>query len=396
MEFIHNVLALLLKGPTLTVLALVNGLAWVNTWGRKPLLGFVYNRILYNNYMSLAEFRSVERMFEEKIPYFAALSDDGRNRFIARAMAFANEKSFVGMNGLKVTRGMKAMVGAAAAQLTFGLDEWRITHLHRILIYPEVFYHRMLDLHLKGGVTEQGTMMLSWADFESGFSTANDNYNLGLHEMAHALKLNGRHAPLYRSDFAGYIDAWITISHPVFTAITTGQQSYLRRYGGTNHHEFFAVCVEHFFESPEDFSKNHPKVFKHLCLLLNQNPLNTQNDYHLVSDELTQASVDESVWQPKHTHGDRFLWQLYAGGIAGFFLFFGVVNGISASISNLTFVLAGVIAIGPVVQHRSYMARHRYLSTPLQWLFGLILVALAMLPAALIALGEYPDAYVGD
>lgn len=86
MEFIHNVLALLLKGPTLTVLALVNGLARVNTWGRKPLLGFVYNRILYNNYMSLAEFRSVERMFEERALYFSTISDDGRNRFIAHTV----------------------------------------------------------------------------------------------------------------------------------------------------------------------------------------------------------------------------------------------------------------------------------------------------------------------
>jgi hypothetical protein len=86
MECVLNVIALLLKSHTVTVLVRAKGLAWVNTWGRKPLLGFVYNRILYNNYMSLAEFRSIERMFEEKIPYFATLSDDGRNRFIARTV----------------------------------------------------------------------------------------------------------------------------------------------------------------------------------------------------------------------------------------------------------------------------------------------------------------------
>lgn len=396
MDFNLNVLFLLVKSHTIAVIAAANALAWVNTWGRKPLLGFVYNRILYNNYMSLAEFRSVERMFEQKIPYFSSLSDDGRNIFIARAMAFANEKSFVGMHGVKVTRAMKAMVGAAAAQLTFGLEEWRITHLHRVLIYPQEFYHRMLELHLKGGVTENGTMMLSWADFEAGFDKADDNYNLGLHEMAHALKLNGRHEPLYRSGFAGYIDAWITISHPVFMAIAEGRQNYLRRYGGRNHHEFFAVCVEHFFESPAAFANNHPKVFSHLCRLLNQNPLNTENDYRLVPEELTHAEVDESAWKPKHTHGDRFVWQLYAGGFAGFFFFFGVHNGIHASITVLTIVLSVIIALGPVVQHYTYMARHRYLNKPLQWLFALILIALATLPAALIALAEFPDAFVGE
>ena len=54
---------------------------------------------------------------------------------------------------------------------------------------------------------------------------------------------------------------------------------YLRSYAFTNEHEFFAVCVEHFFESPDKFALELPKLFDIMCSLLNQNPLNTVDDY---------------------------------------------------------------------------------------------------------------------
>jgi Mlc titration factor MtfA (ptsG expression regulator) len=58
-------------------------------------------------------------------------------------------------------------------------------------------------------------------------------------------------------------------------------QTYLRDYAFTNTHEFFAVCVEHFFETPLHFYQKYPDLFKDLCNVLNQNPLNTKNDYAL-------------------------------------------------------------------------------------------------------------------
>lgn len=245
------------------------------------MAGLWYNRINTRHPMSRRQFEHTERLFLKYIPFFAELSDDARAVFISRAFAFAKGREFIGMDGFTVDASARLLVGAAAAQVTFGMTQWELEHVKRVLIYPRAFYHSWAELWMKGGVSQNGTMMLSWEDFLAGFADNNDNYNLGLHEMAHALKLDQRETPESLSFFSRYIDVWLHVARPEFTSLAKGQAGFLRAYGGTNEHEFFAVCVEHFFESPEAFSVEHPDVFNHLCLLLNLNPLNRDDDYRL-------------------------------------------------------------------------------------------------------------------
>ena len=65
-----------------------------------------------------------------------------------------------------------------------------------------------------------------------------------------------------------------------------GEESFLRKYAGVNEHEFFAVCIEHFFEVPEQFQSNLPKGYYNLSLLLNLDPLNVSGNYQLVNQPL--------------------------------------------------------------------------------------------------------------
>lgn len=44
---------------------------------------------------------------------------------------------------------------------------------------------------------------------------------------------------------------------------------------------FFAVCVEYFFEVPDVLRDLKPDIYATLCAMLNQDPLNYQNDYKL-------------------------------------------------------------------------------------------------------------------
>ena len=266
--------------------------AYFNTWGMSALAGLWYNRIHTNNPMSRRQFDDTERLFLLHIPFFASLSDEARARFISRAYAFAKGRDFIGMEGYRIDMATRLLVGAAAAQLTFGMTRWELDHIKRVLIYPRQFYHRWAELWMKGGVSKNGTMLLSWEDFLAGFANGNDNYNLGLHEMAHALKLDQRATRESESFFTRYIDVWLSVARPEFTSLAKGQPGFLRAYGGTNEHEFFAVCVEHFYESPEAFSVEHPDVFNHLCLLLNINPLNRNDDFALTDAFRQSVNTD--------------------------------------------------------------------------------------------------------
>lgn len=258
------------------------------THWRRDIIDFYYNRMLFRNHVSRRDFRRIDLMLSEHISYYRSLSSDGKSRFIQRAMRFSNEREFVGMNGMYVTPLMRLLISASAVQLTFGLRHFGLRFLEEIRVSPEPFTYGYRRQSMKGAVSPRGFMMLSWKDFIEGYSDDNDNYNLGLHEMAHALKLEVTKADAFDLRFSTYIDRWLEVGEETFFNLRNNKQSFLRNYGGTNRHEFFAVCVEHFFESPESFSEALPDVYNHLCKLLNQNPLNHRDDYR-VTDAFKRA-----------------------------------------------------------------------------------------------------------
>jgi Mlc titration factor MtfA (ptsG expression regulator) len=52
-----------------------------------------------------------------------------------------------------------------------------------------------------------------------------------------------------------------------------GETTLLDPYAATNYQEFWAVCVETFFERSTAFRRHLPELYFSLCSLLNQDPL---------------------------------------------------------------------------------------------------------------------------
>src|SRR5688572_2982472 len=187
---------------------------------------------------------------------------------------------------------MKLRMAATASQISFGMSDSAFSHYHTVKIFPESFYSRMHDSYLKGGSSTGGTMFFSWKDFEDGFADPSDRYNLGLHEMAHALRIQLKYGKGFDERFANYVDQWVELSLPEFERMNEGKTSFLREYGGTNIEEFFAVCIEHYFEVPEEFRKQLPDIYNHLAFLLNLDPLNKKNDFKLEPDFIEIINKD--------------------------------------------------------------------------------------------------------
>jgi hypothetical protein len=233
----------------------------------------------------------IRSILNEQFPYYHALSPQGRKKFFRRLIHFIKSKRFYGKEGLKITEEMLILVGASAIQLTFGLQRYVIAHFQVILMFPGTFHFKMLNQDLKGAASARGTLYLSWQAFQHGYKISDDKRNLGLHEMAHALKLNVLAGNRFDVAFASYFDEWEHVSTEEFNKLKDGGASFLRKYGGTNRMEFFAVAVEHFFEAPEEFQKELPDVFNHLCVLLNQNPMNSRGDFELTTSYIKQANL---------------------------------------------------------------------------------------------------------
>lgn len=226
----------------------------------------------------------LHNLLKQKNPYFQNLSSGGRERFVDRVFKFMEDKNFIGREGLVVTDEIRILISASAVQLTFGLKDYTISHLHTINVFPRAFYSKFFETSFKGLTTQGGILSLSWDDFKEGYCDDHDKINLGLHELAHALNIDLDEDGIFDDHFADCFASWKTIAANDFEKLQKGEIAFLRKYGGRSMHEFFAVCIEHFFELPSEFKKTLPQLYWNLAFMLNQDPSNISMDYTIAYD----------------------------------------------------------------------------------------------------------------
>lgn len=299
------------------VILVITGLV-INTQLSNEFSAFYYNKLKWKTPVSRAEYAFIDNILCEKTDYYPSLNSDGRAKFIHRLYHFKSLKRFYGKNGFQITEEVKVLVCSGAIQLTFGLKNFNLTNIKGFVIYPTAFYNPLIGKKLKGGTPPKGLMQLSWAHLEHGFKISDDRYNLCLHEMAHALKLSLHHANKFDERFASYHDNWEAIGSKEFTKMKQGVPSFLRKYGGVNMHEFFSVCIEHFFEVPETFQKMLPDIYNHLCILLNQDPVNKRGNYRINPNFDRRNGIKALIPVPKkirksyHYHSWHWSFNLWA------------------------------------------------------------------------------------
>jgi Mlc titration factor MtfA (ptsG expression regulator) len=206
--------------------------------------------------------------------YYQLLSPPNKARFERKLCNFLYSKRFIPRNIDEVTIEAKVLIAAAAVQLTFGLPNIYLQHFDKILVYPNEYYSSITKRYHKGEVNPRfGIIVLSWKNFVEGFKNEHDSINLGLHEMAHALRLEN----MIHNDEYQFFDAGLVTEFDKLAArICRNMDSYanfFRPYACTNAHEFFSVAIENFFERSAPFEKQIPELYGILTRLLGQDPL---------------------------------------------------------------------------------------------------------------------------
>lgn len=212
------------------------------------------------------------RFFINNFDYYKALPDKEQRLFVRRVNYFKSIKKIVGRQGFNVTEEVKLIISACAVQLSFGLSNYYLAKFKTIFVYPDVFENKLTGNMHKGEVNAKGLIALSWKHFLKGYSIPDDKINLGLHEMAHALMLTIIRTNFHDTSLDNYLLRVIKCSQNEIQIIRSDEHHFFRSYAGTNMHEFFAVAVEHFFESPAEFRDKLPKLYEYMCIVLNQNP----------------------------------------------------------------------------------------------------------------------------
>jgi Mlc titration factor MtfA (ptsG expression regulator) len=236
------------------------------------ILSFFFRDYYNRHLIFIRRDPKIRAFLETNFKYYQRLNAEDKLIFERRVIKFIRMKTFEPRGDLKEIRPeMKILIAASAIQITFGFPSLYFRHFDTILLYPDAYRSTITGNYHHGEVNTRGIIVLSWSRFLEGYHIDNDGRNLGLHEMAHALKI----ADAIHSDDYDFLDSalmrtFISLARAEMQRINGGEKSFFRDYAATDDHEFFAVAVENFFERPEAFRQSHPQMFKVLTELLNQ------------------------------------------------------------------------------------------------------------------------------
>ena len=206
------------------------------------------------------------------LPYFNQLNESNKQKFLNRVYNFRKIKSFH-FHGMDAVDEVEILVSAAAVQVSLGLKNYLLPFFKNIHILADAYQAIDSKETYIGHVAPTG-IYISWKYFVRGFADYSDGVNVALHEMAHAL----HHENFIREtgvdwDFRKDFEKLPAVFGPMVTQAILQKKSYLRGYAFTNFQEFWAVCVEYFFENSQGLKDNLPQLYAILCDTLNQDPL---------------------------------------------------------------------------------------------------------------------------
>lgn len=156
--------------------------------------------------------------------------------------------------------------------LTFGFRNYLIEIIETIIIYPKAYYSKINETYHKGETNPKlKTIVFSWEDFKHGYHIGDDNLNLGIHEIGHAIHLNAFNKNdissfIFNNGFKELTD-YLQANEDVRQDLIDSK--YFRAYAYTNHFEFFAVLLENFIETPIAFKSQFPELYKYMRQMLN-------------------------------------------------------------------------------------------------------------------------------
>ena len=234
---------------------------------KKP---FYLNFSLISNNISKTQLRILEQSFD----FYNGLSQKNQVIFQNRLLSFINNKKFVSREDFEITEEMRVLISATAVMLTFGFRNYKLELFETIIIYPKAYYSKINKVQHKGETNPQlKTIVFSWEDFKHGFKIGDDNLNLGIHEFGHAIHLNA----MRKKDISSVIfrQGFNELTHYLSNNENVRKEllatKYFRTYAYTNQYEFFAVLLENFIETPEEFRSNFPELYGYIKQMLNFN-----------------------------------------------------------------------------------------------------------------------------
>lgn len=219
------------------------------------------------------ELEEYRRYIVPHFAYFNELTDLGKERFLQRVFWFKRKKQFH-FQRMAPEPHIPVLISACAVQITFGLRKYRMPYFKNIFILPDHYRYGLNTQNWQGHVNREG-IFLSWKHFMHGYSVHGDRYNVGLHEMAHALVYVNFLGSFDRDkNFVEQFPTYKRKAESMLLKLKQTPSALFSEQASHNYHECWAESVELFFENPVELYQQYPELYNLIKVLLNQDPVN--------------------------------------------------------------------------------------------------------------------------
>ena len=234
----------------------------------------------YKKFKSMSFPKEYETILQE-IHQYKVLSSLNKKKIHLLILLFMNQKKFVGVK-MNINDEIKVIIAFYACLMRIGFNMGEKDHVSTIIVYPEHFI--VNNGHTSGGIyhdetsvlegqSANGTVAISWQDIKHDIAHRQKE-NVIIHEFAHELDFEDGitdGTPIleksrYKTWSEVFSKAFDTLKAQLNNEEVSERSVLLGTYALTNEAEFFAVCSERFFETPQAFKIYFPNIYQELKL----------------------------------------------------------------------------------------------------------------------------------
>jgi Mlc titration factor MtfA (ptsG expression regulator) len=211
--------------------------------------------------------KNFHEFYRDNFEFYNLLNHSEKVNFQARVEILLDQKEFKVSESIEhELNDIKLFVIGAFVQITFGYRYFEMPKFSSIIVNEEYFYSKLVGAEVKGLTVGRGHIFYSWQDILKGFENESDKINLALHELAHAFYIQNFHGKIVRE-----WEEWKWVAERELGYLRNySEDNFFRPYAKTNLHEFWAVCVECFFEAPVEFKKRYDRLYSSTAKVLKQ------------------------------------------------------------------------------------------------------------------------------
>lgn len=212
---------------------------------------------------------SSQGLLAERLPHYAKLTAEQRDRLYAHVQRFLAEKRFIGCNGFEMTDDTRILIAGMASLLILRPDARVYPRLRSVLVYPQAFWVRHDEPDELGLVDDEPSLtlgeswsgarvVLSWEDIEAAL--AGDEVNVVAHEFAH--QLDDENPATEGAPLLPDYTRWSRVMQAAYAQLRRRRSPVLDEYGAESPGEFFPVATEAYFQRGAELRARHPELYE--------------------------------------------------------------------------------------------------------------------------------------